>query len=340
MMSFDSAMAKHQSAWRVENILGSERGTQNGKQYDWILPKERWEEGLWAGIRGDGDTSLAAYLTKNKIQKHTGVNNLKSSWVLCANLYFPFGVTERARALLSDFLRAHVDSSIKSVDRIELEYAEDEGPLHPAQLLGEEGGSRGTGQTSPDIAFIVNGCAGLILTENKFVEHSFYPCSGRRLTGSTERPGNSTPARCESASTVVDSPASQCHQNEWDRRYWEHLQPVIRKEKLPFLRCCPAAKGGYQLFRQQALAEGIARSNKYALVVSAVAIDERNVALQSCLNTTGLADIHEWGQLFAGKARFAIFTHQQWVGWVRAHDEGGDWSDWLHYVEKRYDFPA
>src|SRR5260370_25942734 len=108
MMSFDSKMTKHQTAWRRDNIQGSERGRHNGKEYDWILPKERWEEGLWVGIRGDGDASLVAHLLKNKIQKHTGVNNLKSSWVLCANLYYPFGSTKPGLALLSGFLGAHI----------------------------------------------------------------------------------------------------------------------------------------------------------------------------------------------------------------------------------------
>lgn len=132
---------------------------------------------------------------------------------------------------------------------------------------------------------------------------------------------------------VVECPANECHQNEWHRKYWDHLKPVIRREKLSSLRCCPAAKGGYQLFRQQALAEGIACGDRYKLVVSAVAIDERNLALQSCLKTTGLANIREWGELFRGKAKFAVFTHQQWVGWVRNHNASGEWNDWLCYVK-------
>ncbi len=87
------------------------------------------------------------------------------------------------------------------------------------------------------------------------------------------------------------------------------------------LRTCPAATAGYQLFRQQALAEGIATSAKYEFVVSCLAVDERNEDLRTCLAKTGIADIRQWGALFKGKASFSVFTHQDWVHWVRAHGD-------------------
>jgi hypothetical protein len=96
--------------------------------------------------------------------------------------------------------------------------------------------------------------------------------------------------------------------------------------------CCPAAYTGYQLFRQQALAEGIAASAKYDFVVSSATIDDRNEALKASLKSLG------WESLFAGKARFSVFTHQNWVNWVRTHDASGEWTDWLRYVEQRYGF--
>ena len=178
MSAFDNQMTQHQVRWRRANIESREPGWQNGRQYEWILPHDRWEEGLWPGLRSGSTHSLPDYLRRNQIQKHQGVHNLKSSWTLCANVYFPFGLSDQARALLAGFLRERVHASIRSVDAVELEYAES-GDLHPSVLLGEQGGSRGTGQTSPDIAFVVNGGRGLVLTENKFVEHSFYPCSAR-----------------------------------------------------------------------------------------------------------------------------------------------------------------
>ncbi len=108
------------------------------------------------------------------------------------------------RSLLANFLRAHVCPEVTTVDAIDLEYEEPLGPLHPSELLGEQGGSRGAGQTSPDLAFTINAGRGLILTENKFVEHSFYSCSARRIGGSEERPGNPDRTRCMDPLAVAD----------------------------------------------------------------------------------------------------------------------------------------
>lgn len=337
MNAFEEQMTQHQVRWRRANITSEAWGWQNRKQYPWILPHDSWEQGLWPGLRSGSVHSLTDYLHANQVQKHLGVHNLKSSWMLCANLYFPFGRSDWGRALLAGFLRERVHPAIHSVDAVELEYAES-GDLHPSRLLGEEGGSRGAGQTSPDLAFLVNGGRGLILTENKFVEHSFYRCSARVRDGSSERLGNPDPARCEDVSAILRDPARQCHQMAWGRRYWDVLAPVIDRERLLALSHCPAAHAGYQLFRQQALAEGIASSGKYDLVASCLAVDDRNETLRGCLKRTGIADIRQWGDLFVGKAHFAVFTHQQWVSWVRGQDSPGQWSDWLGYVEARYGF--
>ena len=75
----------------------------------------------------------------------------------------------------------------------------------------------------------------------------------------------------------VEHPSSQCHQAAWHRRYWDHLAPVVDQNAFARLPYCPPARHGYQLFRQQALAEGIAQSGKYELVVSAVAVDEHRL---------------------------------------------------------------
>jgi hypothetical protein len=246
MHTFDDQMTQHQVQWRKANIRVEEWGRHRGKQYGYILPKSHWEEALWPGIRSGSQRSLPDYLSSNQIQRHQGVNNLKSSWVLCANLYFAFGEGQ-GLSLLAGFLREHVHSTIESVEAVELEYAElDE--LHPSLLLGEEGGRRGAGQTSPDVAFLVNRGRGLVLTESKFVEHSFYPCSACSPAGTRKRPGNPDPTRCNNPLAVLNDPHGQCHQAEWGRKYWDHLAPVICKEKLSSLCGCPAAHAGYQLF--------------------------------------------------------------------------------------------
>ena len=334
---FDQDMNIAQTAWRARHVRTKEHGFQNGRQRAWILPRDNWEEGLWPGIRSEAGHSLPAYVKKHDIQKHLGVHNLKSSWVLCANLYFP---QRRDPRLLAAFLADRIDKRIVDIRRLELEWAEDH-PLDPTTLLGEPKGKRGAHQTSPDIAFVVGlegGGQGLVLTENKFVEHSFYRCSGRKREHE-----NPDPSRCLDAKLVIEDLDAQCHLLNWEtesranRRYWDYIQisDVGRKR----LRQCPAAVSGYQLFRQQALAEALAESGKYDLVVTSVAYDERNKGLIRSMKGAGIeAFTGDWVAMFAGKAQFAFFSHQAWVRWVRENDVEDQWSDWHDWVVERYQF--
>lgn len=336
-MEFNEKMVRRQLAWRKKNIGDQRYGTQRGQSRSWILPPELWEEGLWPGIRGTSAHSLPAYLSKEKIEKDKAVHNLRSSWAQCANLYFPF---QRDRAMLAGFLKQHVSSRVESVEAVELEYAAPP-PLDPQTLLGEPaGGQPGANQTSPDVAFIVRTAKGrgLILAENKLVEHSFYGCSGRK-----PEVHNPNAKRCLNFGRLYDDLPHQCYQLQWEqgarknRKYWDHLRISARGRKV--LRQCPAATAGYQLFRQQALAEGIAAAGKYDLVASCVAYDERNSALIRCLRPAGIGDFRTgWAPLFDGKALFAAFSHQEWVAWVKDHDRKGRWADWLLYVSGRYGY--
>ena len=106
---------------------------------------------------------------------------------------------------------------------------------------------------------------GLVLIENKFTEHSFYECSAWRRQGSSRRLGNPDPDRCNHSAEVVKDHTNQCHQAAWGRRYWDHLAPIVDESSLAGLPHCPAMRHGYQLFRQHALAEGIAQSGCYDL---------------------------------------------------------------------------
>ena len=334
--AFDLQMNDAQTAWRARHVHTRQYGSQNGFRRPWILPRCDWEEGLWPGIRSDATHSLPGYLEENDIQKHLGVHNLKSSWMLCANLYFAHRHDPR---LLATFLSDRIDNRIVDIRELELEWAECP-PHDPATLLGEPKGRRGANQTSPDIAFVVGlkgGGQGLILTENKFVEHSFYQCSGRK-----KKYKNPDPRRCLDAKLVLDDLDTQCHLLNWEtegranRRYWDHIR--IGDDGRNRLRQCPAAIAGYQLFRQQALAEALANSGKYDLVVTSVAYDERNETLIGSMRGAGIRDFREdWGALFAGKARFASFSHQGWIRWVRENDVDAGWSDWLEWVTERYE---
>ena len=155
MKFFDTWMSDYQSRWRKEHMASNEWGWQNGKQYPWILPRGLWEDGLWHGIRSGTPNSLTEYLATHDVQKRVGVHNLKSSWMQCANLYFPFGGSPEGGSLLAGFLQEYVAHEVRSLDTVELEYAEED-DLHPSVLLGETGGSRGSGQTSPDLGLPVN----------------------------------------------------------------------------------------------------------------------------------------------------------------------------------------
>ncbi|MHC1698959.1 MAG: hypothetical protein AB9919_13050 [Geobacteraceae bacterium] len=336
MKDFDSHTREHQITWRRNNLKNQTPGEHNKVKYPFILPRDIWQEGLWQGIQEGSSQPLSAYLDDNKIDHHTGVHNLRSSWVLCANLYFPF---RQDMELMAGFLRQHVSPNIAAVTDIELEYAADS-PHDPKTLLGEPEGSRGKNQTSPDVAFIfknADGSEGIVLTENKFVEHSFYPCSGRK-----PKYGNPDACRCLEFDAMYADKEHQCYLLSWqadgreNRKYWDFIR--ISDEGRRFLKKCPAAVAGYQLFRQQALAEALIHSGRFPQAISCVAYDARNETLQRCLKSTGIDKLEYWGKLFSGKAQFSTFTHQQWVSWVEHNDISGKWDDWICYVKNRYGF--
>jgi len=336
--SFGNTMKTGQIAWRKRALSNQTAGFHNKRSYDHILPRAKWELNLWSGIRSGSSMPLPDYLKKNSVQRHTGSHNLCSSWIMCANLYFPF-CGSSGRELLAGFLRDEISSEISAVSSVELEYVSS--AVSPG-ALGETGGSRGSAQTSPDVAFEVttNVGPGVVLVECKFIEHSFYPCSGRKKSNNSGRAPNPNPSRCQDFGKVLSNPKNNCHLATWQRTYWDFLEPITDKNAGARLDCCPAAYGGYQLMRQHALAEAIALSGQSPFVVSAVAYDERNSGLMKCMSrSTHLADIRsDWAPLFRGKAQFSVFPHQKWVTWVRSHSTGGAWSDWLEYVGDRYGF--
>lgn len=338
MEGFKEWMRNRQEEWRARHVTTKVRGVQNRRAYYHVLPKAIWEENLWPGIRQGQPCDLRAYLGAG-VQHHTGVHNLMSSWVACANLYFPFRSEDVDRELVAGFLRGAVDSRIEQVTGIELEWA-GPGEWHPSRLLGEADGQRGSGQTSPDVAFEVRAkvegrlVAGVVLVESKLTEESFYPCSARTTKDGERRPGNPDPSRCLDVARLARNPAGHCHQALWGRRYWDHLRPHF--EGFAALNRCPAATGGYQLLRQQALAEGL-RAKGAGFVATCVAYDERNDKLLRCLGSTGLADLRDFGGLFEDALPLALFTHQAWWAHVRKHG-GRAWQPWVRWIQERYLF--
>jgi len=330
--SFRDQQEEIQKKWRTSNISSSEFGYQNGEQYEHIIPRNLWHETLWPEIR----KKLPEYLSKNKIKPHTGTHNLLSSWVLCANLYFAVETIPVFRSLMLGFLRQYISDAIKDITKVELEYSH--ATLSPEKLLGEKNGMRGSGQTSPDVAFIVQTEAGngLILTVCKYTEHSFYPCSARRTTSSEGKSANPDPKRCLNPAISYDF-HSNCHQTEWDRKYWQNLTLSMSGKSI--LKHCPAALAGYQLFRQHSLAEALATQGDFDLVVSSVAFDGRNDTLKTCLSSTGISDFTiEWAKTFSGKTVFKTWTHQQWVEYVRQNGKEKICMEWVDYLNNRYGY--
>lgn len=331
MSTFAEQVQEQQIQWRKRCLPGIRGcGYWRGKPKQHILPDTRmWTQTLWPPLL-QPPHSLPHYLEDNHVQPHTYCHHLNSSWVLAANLYFPFRATPQARELLACFLKSQVSPEIDAVEQVELEF-EAAGDLKPGPLLGESGGSRGRQQTSPDVAFIVRtvgGKGGVILTECKYTETSFYNCRAFTNQGLRGRSANSDPSRCLNLPRLLLDPYQQCHQVKWGRKYWQHIR--LNAPAMDSVKRCPAAGGGYQLFRQQALAEGLAASATYDLVVSCVAFDCRNQSLLRSLKALGFPSFADhWGTLFRGRARFRTFQHQDWVTWVRRSDANGSWADWL-----------
>lgn len=338
-MSFRQQIIEEQINWARNHLPVLGRGTWDNQEREHILLRDDWEHNLWRGIRSGSEHSLPRYLKDNGISKHRDHNHLNSSWINCANLYFPFRSDATWRQILTGFFESRLHE-INSVESLELEY-EPDGVLRQDELLGEIDGGRGVGQTSPDVALQFTtgeGHDGLALFESKYCESNFESCSGRKTKETSGRPGNPDTTRCEDTKSLLANPISQCHLVSWGRKYWDHLLPVVQHGAVEALPCCPAAHAGYQLFRQQAMAEGIAAKSGYSSVVTGVAYDARNTALRRCLRQTGINDFTSgWASLFNGKATFHAITHQSWVEWVR--NSGGKLcEDWLDYISRRYGY--
>ncbi|MFC2009296.1 hypothetical protein ACFLUT_04500 [Chloroflexota bacterium] len=336
--SFAETVKEQQAKWRKTWDTHPSEGS-----HPHVLPPNRWLDGAWEPIR----QPLEEYIRVTRISPNRFRHHLNSSWTQCANMYLPFRTESHPRQMLATFLSSVLNLEVASIDALELEYAAP-GNFSPRRLLGERGGGRGTGKTSPDVAMTFHcrdGSTGLYLVENKYTEQAFEPCSATRAVLDKEHekrglPGNPEPRRCLDIFSVVDSPHTLCHQEhpEWGRAYWSLLAPQVVEGSLYSLRGCPARKRGYQLLRHQALAQGIADSRLFDTVVHGISYDARNTTLLSCLEDVGLPSfVHDWPGLFKSDVRFVCFTHQHFVGFVR--EKGSEpVKRWAEYMTERYDY--
>jgi len=188
-----------------------------------------------------------------------------------------------------------------------------------------------------------DGISGIYLIENKYTEHSFYNCSGAAKTVSKRHsllglPPNRQPERCRRAIQVHSKPEDMCQQQEWGRKYWTLLKDSVDEESLRLCGHCPALRGGFQLFRQQALAQGLAGSGIFDHVISGVAYDSRNHALKNCLRNIGIDDFTtDWARLFDTPVVFQCFSHQDLVQYAIESGSSAV-QEWIRYLTHRYGY--
>ena len=139
MTRFYEAAKAHQMKWRSNGLPDlTALGTHRQKEYRHLLPKDDWLRGLFRPIQ----EPLKKYISDERIQPHSHKHNLLSSWMLCANLYFPFRGNKDGLRLLSAFLASKLRIDKWEIEGLELEYSA-EPPLDPGTLLGETRGRRG-----------------------------------------------------------------------------------------------------------------------------------------------------------------------------------------------------
>ncbi len=340
MSNFKKIMKSYQILWKTKYMPHVKaQGYQNGKAYDHILPRSIGQENFYPPIRKVLFDPISGYLKKYGIQPHTGIHNLLSSWTVCANMYWPFNNSE-GKKLLAEWLTHETKLDISEIIRLELEYEDPNPKLNPGNLLGESSqGTRGSGQTSPDLAVVfktTNGETGVLLIESKFTEHSFYVCSGYQKKSQTANIPNPDKTRCLNPGSIVSSGFKDCHLNAWGRKYWDLIGEDIDKSFFASLKRCPMSTSCYQLFRQQALAKGFEKY--YDIVSSCVVNDERNTTLINSGHSVGMSPFpYGWKKLFPNSP-FYWFTHNSWFNFVKANNHDGNWDDWIKYIGVRYNY--
>jgi hypothetical protein len=317
-----------QLKWRKkQNNISKKNGKYNQIEKDYIVPKEEWLYTIWEPLQ----EKLFSYLKDINIQPHDGSHDLLSSWILCSNLYFGAFINEDFKELFRQFLEEKVKARIEKIDEIHLEFVP--GERSKPNFLGEPGGIK---QTTPDIAIVfnTNNKKGLILVECKYTEQSFYDCFGRMKKSDYGQIVNPNPENCYKLKTI-ESSCLFCNSKKWIRKYWRYLK--FSENGYVKLNKCPAFSGGYQLVRQQALAEGIVKCGDYENVWSCVAYDGRNEKSMMSMKQVGINSIKdEWEKLFIIKSKFIVWEHQEWTKYVRDNGKEEFDKNWIKYINERY----
>ena len=333
--SFDAEMTDRQVRWRRHNVDTAEAGVQNKVTYPWLLPRWAWQQGLWPPLRGEGPAVAADVpgsapgapaFGRAQPQELVGLGGqsllpLRSSPQTAADCW-PGSCAATSTLGCSRWTRS--SSS---------------GPATASSARGRCSARRAAlaAAVRPRRTSRCASTAATACCWSRTSSSSTPSTLARRASaaGRSGAPATRTPRAATTCPALLADPG-RCHQASWGRQYWERLYDAIDAGAFAGLPCCPASRAGYQLLRQQALAEALAHTGRYGFVVSAVALDARNVGLARSLKSSGLPDVRDWGRLFRGRASFAVFTHQDWVTWVRARDPEGSWRAWAGWIAERY----
>ena len=240
---------KLQIAWRKkQDAISKANGEYLGKEKEFIVPKKEWEKTIWKEIQKD----LIDYLKRERIKQHSGAHDLLSSWTLCSNLYFGTRAKEEFKELFHQFIEKKLNINIDKISEIGLEFVP--GKRSQPNILGEPGGIK---QTTPDVFADCssNNDEVLIVFESKYTEKDFGYCFGK---GKIINPN---PQDCDKINTIKNGCLFNAKDTKRKRKYWDYLG--FSDDGLKKLKKCPASTGGYQLVRQQALAEGILKEGRY-----------------------------------------------------------------------------
>jgi hypothetical protein len=326
--SFKKEQINLQLVWRgKQNDISKKNGKYKGVEKDWIVLPDEWIKTIWKQLQDN----LSTYIKNQNIQPHDGAHDLLSSWVLCSNLYFGTSINYDFRELFRQFVERKIETRIENIDEIHLEFVPNE--RSKENLLGEPGNIK---QTTPDLAIIFssNNKKRLIIVESKYTEKSFYDCFGGKKNGDFGQIVNPYPENCFKLKTIENS-CLFSNNSKWIRKYWHYLK--ISEYGLKQLTKCPALFGGYQLVRQQALAEAILKCGNYDNVWSCIAYDRRNEKLMKSMERVGIDSIkNEWVKLFDVKSKFETWEHQEWVEYVRKNAKGTFEKEWINYINERY----
>ena len=209
---------------------------------------------------------LFSYLSKEYIEIHSGIRNLKSSQAACFNILFPM----RKDLNLAKSALGHFLPNVESIDDMEFEYT---GPPDITQWLGEPTkGKRGQNRTSIDAAVFwrdQGGRSNISLIEWKYTERNFGTCS---MYSSKEKK-----IICDKVNlSSGEDPALLCplsvEREGNSRRYWDHLKiSGISLDKLKAISGCPFRTPLYQIMRQCEVAAYL-RNNSVADFVEVILI--------------------------------------------------------------------